>query len=501
MDSPPFHLKIVREAGLNRFLAVAAPRESAKSTVLTFLYPVHAICFKRKHFILICQNTYAKAARSLENIKKEFRENDKLKEFGITVVKDSEGDSIFRHTDGYEIRVLCKGAEQIGSVRGEKFGAWRPDLILVDDLEDDELVRNPERRQALKDGFDEALIPAGDRETVDVIVIGTILHDDALMAELVSSRKYPEYRKLLYKALGDDGESLWPQKWTVAELKKMEADKPAVFAKEYQNDPSHGDMNDIKASDFRYWDIIENQYVCYGEHGEIIARGDLRTCRGAIVADLAWEEKRESDSTAIVPGYLTPESYLLVDEYVNRKGIKPDEFISIVVSMEKRMKALTGYYVPLGIEKAKQEKIYKHLFLEWMKKNNHWITIKDLKWDGDKIQRIMVRCQPRYAQHSVFHRRGMGELELQLTRIRSTAHDDLADGVQGLCQLLDVGRGKVKSAAADEDDNFMKLRKWAIGKRGDAKRPLINSAFGKGSGNFGKPVKRYFTLPSQINPI
>lgn len=491
MDSPPFHLKIVREAGRVRYLAVAAPRESAKSTVLTFLFPVHKICFKKKHFILICQNTYAKSARSLENIKKEFRENPKLAEFKIVVVKDSEGDSIFRHPDGFEIRVLCKGAEQIGSVRGEKFGAWRPDLILVDDLEDDELVRNPERRVALKEAFDEALIPAGDRETVDVIVIGTILHDDSLMAKLVSSTEYKEYRKLLFKALGDDGLSLWPQKWSYDDLKKMEAEKPSVFAKEYQNDPSHGEMSDIKDSDFRYWEIIENQYICYGEHGEIIARGDLRSCRGAIVADLAWEEKRESDSTAIVPGYLTPESYLLVDDYICKKGMKPDEFIATVVAMETRMKALTGYYVPLGIEKAKQEKIYKHLFLKWMQANNHWITIKELKWDGDKIQRIMVRCQPRYAQHAIFHKRGMGELELQATRLRSTAHDDLIDGVQGLCQLLDTPRSLSKKPPVEKDDQFMKLRQFAIDARQGKKETFI----------FGKKGKKFFNFPSIQNPI
>lgn len=489
IGSPPFHLKIVREARRNRYLAVAAPRGSAKSTVLTLLFPLHAIVFKRKHFILICQSTYDKAARSLENIKKEFRDNAKLGEYGIKIIKDSEGDSIFKHSDGMEVRVLCKGAEQLGKVRGEKFGAWRPDLILVDDLEDDELVRNPERRKMLKETFDEALIPAGDKHTMDVIVIGTILHDDALMARLVSPGEYVEYRKLLYKALGDDGVSLWPEKWSVDELKALEADKPAVFAKEYQNDPSHGDMNDIKASDFRRWKIIGGDYVLYDADGEIITRGELRTCRAAIACDLAWEEKRESDSTAIVPGFLTPESYLLVDDYVCKKGVKPDAFIHIVSEMEKRLRALTGYYVPVGLEKAKLEKVYKHLFREAMKKTNHWISFKDLVWDADKIQRIMVRCQPRYAQHAIFHKAGMGELELQMTRIRSTPHDDLADCVQGLCQLLDFPKGRAVKKEDEKDDKFMQLRKWTLEK--DKRKTFV----------FGNKGKRVFPVKSITCPI
>ena len=489
VGSAPFHLKIVKEAKYNRFLAVAAPRGFAKSTILTLLTPSHAIFFKRKHFIVIAQSTYDKATQSLENIKKEYRENPKIKELGVRITKDSEGDSIFRHKDGFETRVLCKGAEQLGGVRGEKFGAWRPDLILVDDLEDDELVRNPIRRKNLRATFDEALIPAGDKETMDVIVIGTILHDDALMALLVSKGEYPEYRKLLYKALGDSGKSLWPEKMSVAELEDLRAKKPAVFAKEYQNDPSHGDMNDIKASDFRRWKIIENDYVLYDENDSIICRGELRTCRAAISCDLAWEEKRESDSTAIVPGFLTPESYLLVDDYFHKKGVKPDVFMATVVEMEKRLRALTGYYVPVGLEKAKLEKVYKHLFREWMKKNNHWISFKDLIWDADKIQRIMVRCQPRYAQHSLFHKAGMGELELQMTRIRSTPHDDLADAVQGLCQLLDFPKGRVIKREESKDDKFMQLRKWAITQ--DKRKTFV----------FGGKGKRVFPFNSVTCPI
>lgn len=163
--------------------------------------------------------------------------------------------------------------------------------------------------------------------------------------------------------------------------------------------------------------------------------------------------------------------------------------MATVVEMEKRLRALTGYYVPVGLEKAKLEKVYKHLFREWMKKNNHWISFKDLVWDADKIQRIMVRCQPRYAQHSLFHKAGMGELELQMTRIRSTPHDDLADAVQGLCQLLDFPKGRVIKKEDSKDDKFMQLRKWAITQ--DKRKTFV----------FGGKGKRVFPFNSVTCPI
>ena len=130
IKSPDFHYKIIDQALLNRFLAVAAPRESSKSTLLSFLYSMHQICFRKRRFIVNISNTYSKAAQTLDNLKKEFKDNQVLrKDYPIVLTRDSEGDSIFRWGDGFETRVLCKGAEQIGAIRGEKFGAYNQSLF------------------------------------------------------------------------------------------------------------------------------------------------------------------------------------------------------------------------------------------------------------------------------------------------------------------------------------------------------------------------------------
>ena len=445
-ESPNFHTKILREAMGNKFLAVASPRESAKSTILAFLLPTHAIAYKKKRFIVIVSNTYTKAATSLDTIKKELKDNELVHNtYRIEVIRDAVGDSVFKHPDGFETRVLCKGAEQIGSIRGEKFGAYRPDLIIGDDIEDDELVRNPERRRELNDVFDEALIPAGDKERCDFIFIGTILHDDSQMAKLVSKTFYPEYRKLLYRALNViDGEqvSLWKEKWSVDDLLKLQKEKPSVFAKEYQNDPVAGLMGKFKKEDFRYWARENNEYVLFDDTGRIISRDRLDTCRAAVACDLAWEEKRESDFSVILPGYLTRNSYILIDEYICKKGMRPHEIEEIVFNLDTRLKAETGATVYFGFEKAKLEKVIQFMLRQEMSKRNHWLNFKDLVWDADKVQRITTRLEPRYAMHTVFHKRNMGDLEHQLLRFPSGAHDDLPDAAQGLVQLLQYPKGR-----------------------------------------------------------
>lgn len=471
--SPWFHWKILEESSNNlpnaygtsqSFFACVAPRGSAKSTVLAFLKVVHRIAFKRKRFIVIVQNTYKKAVGTLEGIKDEVRWNDNFKrDFGITLEKDSEGDSIFCSLDGFRIRVLCKGAEQIGSVRGEKFGAYRPDYILIDDLEDDEMVKSSDRRKSLKDMYDNALIPAGDAHELCVDFIGTILHDDCLAAKVISKSEYPEYRKLFFKALDrnkvtGEEESLWPERWTVDALKKLERDKPEVFAKEYQGDPSSGTLETIRRDDFRYWRMEEGQAILCGGEGEVVARWTLRDCRCAVGIDLAWEESKSSDFAAVVPGLVTPNNDLLICDYVVKRGLRPDEFEEIVFAMNEQYERVTGKRVQFGFEKAKLEKVMKWFLQEAMRRRSKFLWFKDIAWGThDKVERIMFRVGNRYSQHSIYHKTGMGDLENQLIRLRSASHDDLADAVAMLPEMLYYG--SVAQKKKEPEDVFSFLRK------------------------------------------
>jgi hypothetical protein len=480
--SPMFHEEILYFCLNSRWLAVASPRESSKSTLLVFLYPAFCIAEKKKHFIVVTMNTYAKATSALGAVKDEFRTNERLKNhYNITFEKDSEGDTVFVHPNGYRTRVLCKGHEQIGSVRGEKFGPYRPDLIIGDDLEDDIMVRSRERRDNLKEEFDHALLPAGDKALCQYIFIGTILHDDSLMAKLVSKEHYTEYKKLFYRALNEINEkevSLWKEKWSVDDLKRLQKENPSVFAKEYQNDPVSGTMRRFHKEDFRYWAIENLNYVLFDETSQITAKGDLKTCKSAIACDLAWEEKRESDFSVIVPAFLTPQSDILVENYICKKGMRPHEIEEVIFSMEERLRTFTGTSVPIGWEKAKLEKVIQFLLTQAMKRRNQFLLFKPLQWDTDKIQRIETRLEPRYAQHTIYHRRNMGELEYQLLRFPSGVHDDLPDALQGLVQLLQYPK-TIRKIEVEKDDEFEWWRNQALKIRKPNKETFIFGVKGK----------------------
>lgn len=491
--SPPFHVNLIKASSDNLNTAIHAPRGSSKSTVVAFLDAIHGICMKSEHFIVIVQNTYAKASASLNNIKFEVRYNAELMaDFGVEMkMKDAEGDTIFTHPDGFSCRVLCKGADQLGSIRGERFGAYRPTLILVDDLEDDEMVRNPERRIELEKQFNEVLNYAGEAGETRIVVIGTVLHDDALMSKLLSPDRYLRFKKLFFDVITEDDESLWPEKWSRDDLRAMEAEDPVGFAKEMRGNPSSGSLEMIRREDFRYWKETNGGIELLNEDGSVRSFWKWTDCRAAIGVDLAWETEQSNDYSAFVPGIVTPGNDLLIDNYIFKRGMRPEEWEIIAFDLSHKYEGLTKKRVSIGVEKSKLEKVMKFFLQEAMRRRNEWLWLRDISWGTkDKVERFYSRMANRYAQHAVYHKRGMGEYENQIIRLRSVAHDDIADAAGMLPEMLAYAPTVKKTPA--HDDAFMKLRQFAI-----------DSKAGKRKNNFvfGIKGKRNFPFKTEVSPI
>jgi phage terminase large subunit-like protein len=465
MASPPFHVKILQEILQNKKVVACAPRSHSKSTLAMVLFPIWGVCFQRFRHIIILQANLEKAIASLKTIKAEFEDNDLLrKTYKIKMPVDTQNLTVFRHPDGFETQVVCFGMEQMGKIRGSKFGAYRPDCILVDDLETDELVRTRELREDLHRKFKDAVEPAIDiAADYRIVYIDTMKHYDSQLAKMISSEMYTDFKKLFFPAIFKDKDgnekALWEERFSLEHLKKLEKEDPVAFAKEYMGDPVTGQSATFDAADFRRWTVNTDDYLLYDKDGSIISRGSLRDCKVAIGYDLAWEEKRRHDYTAIVPCYITPNSEILVDFYINEKGVKPDVLAEHLFNMDAKYQGITKKVVVHGFEKGKYEKVFKWLLDQERKKRNKFPIVKDVPWVTDKKERITIPLQPRYANHAIFHRKDMGDLESQLMRFPSGTNDDILDSlslaVRLLCDAPTTRTEKVKT----QDDKFNDLKK------------------------------------------
>lgn len=277
-ETPEFHwelAKIARSLEIPQSIrgfegcVVAAPRGHAKSTIATFLVPLYWICFRKKRYIVIVSETADLAESLVSDIRRELEENDRLRaDFGDLcgdqvrprALKWTSTDLIAAHRlpsgrPSFMTRVKARSTG--GSFRGIRWGETRPDAIICDDLENDEHVRTPEQRAKLKGWFFKVVLPALDPETGGFMVVGTILHFDSLLNNLLKSAREADkehdaavahgdaappsrlYYWKIYRAIDKaTGKVLWWQRFTLAWMeRKKRAMGTLSFNQEYLNDP------------------------------------------------------------------------------------------------------------------------------------------------------------------------------------------------------------------------------------------------------------------------
>jgi hypothetical protein len=333
-----------------------------------------------------------------------------------------------------------------------------------DDLETDELVRTRELREELHRKYKDAVEPAVDvAADFRIVYIDTMKHYDSQLAKMMGAEMYTDYKKLFFPAIWMDKDgnerALWEERFPLKELKRLEKEDPVAFAKEYMGDPVTGQSATFSAEDFRRWAVTSDEYLLYDKDGSIISRGELRNCKVAIGYDLAWEDKRRHDCTSIVPVFLTPNNEILVDFYINEKGLRPDMLMEYVFNLDAKYMGIVKKVIYHGFEKGKYEKVAKWLLDQEKRKRGKFPIFKDVSWVTDKKERITVPLQPRYANHAIFHRKDMGDLESQLMRFPSGTHDDILDALTIAVRILasdvpNVKREKVKT----QTDKFNELR-------------------------------------------
>lgn len=286
--TPAFHKELWQLCcSRHLFVNIAAPRGHAKSTAGTQAFSLAAMLFGYRDFELLISSTEKQAVDHVQEVRVELTENEELIEaFNIHgLSKDNEAELVC-HVGDRAFKIVAKGAEQ--KVRGIKWRNKRPNLIVVDDLEEDEAVLSPDRRAKLSDWFTKALLPAGSDECL-FRVFGTILHLGSLLQSLQNDPMWLSKCYRAHAAFDDFSNILWPEKFSEARLREqrdmyVRKGNPSGYSQEYLNLP-------IADSDqfFRPEWFIDVPEEAFG-----------RPMRFYSAVDFAISQKERADRTAIV---------------------------------------------------------------------------------------------------------------------------------------------------------------------------------------------------------
>ena len=407
----------ITEDQSNKLACIVAFRGSGKSTLVTFSYSLWAtLGVQQKKFVLIICQTQAQARQHMSNLKYELEHNRLLKsDLGPFREDTNTGEwaissLVFQNTGA---PIMIASVDQ--SIRRIRHHEYRPDLLILDDIEDMQSAKTYESRTKLFDWFSREVIPLGDIGT-RTIIVGNLLHEDALVMKLrrMMDRKELKGTYCWFPLLNESGECLWPGKFDTKgkiEDLQMSVANELAWRQEY--------LLEIVADATR---VVDPKWIQY--YKELPKSGTMRYRESCIGIDLAISDSKKADKTAMVVGHV----YGYGAEmriYIAPKPV--NERLNFPAALE-RAKALSATI--MHNVRAKlfiEDNAYQKALPEMMQKDGY--PAVGVTAQGDKRSRIVLISPLIKNGIVVFPETGCEELLAQLTGFGSELHDDLVDAL------------------------------------------------------------------------
>lgn len=393
----------------------------------------------------------------LAEIKQELQQNqDLIKLFQVKgFPTDREDEIVGEWEDGQLFRVMALGAGS--SARGYLWNGKRPNLIIGDDLENDEMVQNPDRRENFRHWIYNTLVPMLP-ERGRMRIVGTILHMDAFLERLMPKSyelrvKQDELRIIRepskdnpwfaakYMAHNDDfSHILWPEKWTEKRLKEMRQlyisqGNPEGYYQEFLNqaiDPSNAIF---KRDDFLDQTDKDRQR-------------DKRQFTYYIGTDLAVSTAQRRDYSAFVVGGVDEEGMLHI-VHVIKERMDSLKIIDTLFTLHDRFSPEL-----ISIEKGTIEKSIGPFLKAEMFRRGKFLNLHLIGASTDKQARsksIAARMRAggvKFDQSKIW----FNDLQEEMLKFPKNVHDDQVDAMSYLGLILDrVVEGKTVGELRKED--------------------------------------------------
>lgn len=232
----PFHVSAANAILKDRNIKAAFQwhRGAAKSTNMDVFVPMWLMAQEHREInvMVLVGKSEDNAKTLLGDIQAELQYNQRyIHDFGeqYNVGSWEEGEFVTRS----EVAFFARGRGQ--SPRGLRYRSHRPDYVVIDDLDDDELVESPDRVNKLFDWLRSALFGTLDGGRGRFIMVGNLIAKNSVLARWCDIKSVHVTRVNIYDNCGNVS---WAAKWTPQEVKDIEAVVGyRAFQKEYMNNP------------------------------------------------------------------------------------------------------------------------------------------------------------------------------------------------------------------------------------------------------------------------
>jgi predicted phage terminase large subunit-like protein len=457
--------------------AIAAPRGEAKSTKISMVFVLWCLLTGKKWYPIIVMDAFEQACEMLEAIKAELVANPRL----IGDFPDNTGQGrVWRA--GVILTTDNRKVEAFGSakkIRGRRHGPHRPDLAVCDDIENDENVHTPAQRDKLEKFVTKGVLNLGPPDdSMDAIIVGTVLHYDSVLARFLRNRLW---NRKVFKAIiqWPANMDLWEQfegillnadtpqegldaAMSLYEENKAEMDRDAVvswpavrplvklmikraregheaFDSEQQNDPTSGDAAPF-ANSIRFWVNRLKEWIFYG------------ACDPSLGKKGTDPSRSRSDPSAIGVGGFNRETGILDVVEAKIKRRVPDLIISDMIEVQREYNCIVW-----GVETVQFQEFLATELIKRSAQQGVPLPVRMLVPIVDKIMRIEA-LQPHCANGLIRFHSSLTTLIDMFRHFPKADHDDGPDMVAMLWMLAVTGGIAHAIQSGGEEDNSARAR-------------------------------------------
>ena len=446
VEPADFHylLSMVLQSELpdDELLEIIGFRGSAKSTFSVLALPLYLALEQKQHFIIVAGDTTTQTKLNIENIRYELESNPILiQDYGI----------VFNNDRNWSVDklLLSSGTLIMGRSRGQKMRGlrhrqFRPQVVIVDDAEDLEWVKEKKNRDKTERWFNGEVIPAQQEDKSKLILIGNLLHKDALMMRVKKSKKpdgTPLFRCLQFPLIHPKTKKvMWVGKYPTKEAvakQKAKVRSAVTWSREYLLKIISEEDQVIKEEDIHTYknNLVDKR----NDKGEL----EHKPMDGGVGEDLAISEKQTADCTAMVSGVkikLGERTHLLIKPNPVNKRMGFDASLKAAAKVNAVMPFGTKWFVEdVGFQRAAIEK---------MKKEG--LSVYPMRPITDKKARLEAVSPFIIDGTILFPEFGCEDLIEQLLGFGSEEHDDLVDALVYLIMGMTKRRSFKKMERPDK---------------------------------------------------
>lgn len=438
------------------------PRGIGKTGLANLVLPAKKILFRESHYIVPLSATSDMAIEQARNLKDELKNNENIAKLFPGLEFDMDSEKLWsvnwRSTITGEIEystcVRPRGAGQ--QVRGQKFKMYRPTTLIPDDLEKSEETLSDEQRDKLKRWFWSDLVNSVDRSRTDwkIFYLGTILHEDALLVELMEK---DDWLTIVLPLCDDEFNSNFPNYIPTESVVQEDGtilQGTIELAETFRNDGRIDTfymeyMCEIQSTQDT---LFQPHMFKYAGPEEKESDGDICTTiedlvrspytEAWVLLDPAKTVTKYSAETGIVGGFIDHKRHCLFVADIVHGKMHPNEIYDALFDMAAHLKSRV-----IGVEVTSLNEFIIYPLKNEMARRGINLEIVELQARGGhsegkgegKLRRIAA-LGPFYRRGEVYHFRPVcNVLEKQLLGFPRSKKKDVMDALAYIVQLLEKG--------------------------------------------------------------